>query len=234
MINNEIQPTMICSCKLTAQMRKRLYWVGRLVGGQYEQVIINQPEDKGIALKDILESGDTERLRSYCITATYSRACPEDYFNHGQRQLIFKSSVQIGKLGKGGQGNRVYHSSGKSICLSASSGGIGGKTGLYEIKGCAMRGRNIVDGKRKDILGSKTEQRLEFRNDDKINCLTTVSKDSLVAVKDIVRKLTPIECERLQGYPDNYTEGISNSQRYKALGNSFTVPAIKHILNHIY
>ncbi len=49
----------------------------------------------------------------------------------------------------------------------------------------------------------------------------------------MVRKLTPIECERLQGFPDNYTEGVSQTQRYKALGNSFTVPVIKHILKSI-
>lgn len=47
------------------------------------------------------------------------------------------------------------------------------------------------------------------------------------------RKLTPIECERLQGFPDNYTSGVSNTQRYKALGNSFTVPVIEHILNKL-
>ena len=44
------------------------------------------------------------------------------------------------------------------------------------------------------------------------------------------RKLTPIECERLQTIPDNYTEGVSNSQRYKMLGNSWTVDVICHIL----
>lgn len=46
-----------------------------------------------------------------------------------------------------------------------------------------------------------------------------------------VRRLTPIECERLQGLPDNYTEGVSNTQRYKMLGNGFTVPIISHILS---
>ena len=219
-----VQPIMICSSKLTAQMRKRLYWAGELQeGGTYKKVDIEQPEDKGIVLKDIIESGDTERLKSYCVTATYSRACPEDYFNHGQRQLIFKSSVQLGKIGKGGQGNRVYDSRGKSICLSANSGGLGSKTGLYEIKGCAVRGRYKNNS-------NETEQKLEIREDEKINCLTTVSKDSLVVVKDMVRKLTPTECERLQGYPDFYSEGVSQTQRYKALGNSFTVPVIKHIL----
>jgi DNA (cytosine-5)-methyltransferase 3A len=172
-----VEPIMINSALLTAQMRKRLYWTNI--------PNIQQPEDKGIVLKDIIESEDTEKLKSYCITATYSRACPKDYFNHGQRQLIFKSSVKVGTIGKGGQGDRIYSIDAKSVCLSANGGGRGAKTGLYEIK-------------------------------------------------DIVRKLTPIECERLQGFLDNYSEGASNTQRYKALGNSFTVPVIKHILQNLF
>jgi len=47
------------------------------------------------------------------------------------------------------------------------------------------------------------------------------------------RKLTPIECERLQTVPDNYTEGVSNTQRYKMLGNGWTVDVIAHILKNI-
>ena len=50
---------------------------------------------------------------------------------------------------------------------------------------------------------------------------------------DKIRKLTPIECERLQTVPDNYTEGVSNTQRYKMLGNGWTVDVIAHILGHI-
>ncbi|HNI28421.1 MAG TPA: DNA (cytosine-5-)-methyltransferase [Leptospiraceae bacterium] len=46
-----------------------------------------------------------------------------------------------------------------------------------------------------------------------------------------IRKLTPIECERLQTVPDNYTEGVSNTQRYKMLGNGWTVDVIAHILS---
>lgn len=51
----------------------------------------------------------------------------------------------------------------------------------------------------------------------------------------MVRKLTPLECERLQTFPDNYTkvDGISNTQRYKMLGNGFTADVIAHILGHI-
>lgn len=47
------------------------------------------------------------------------------------------------------------------------------------------------------------------------------------------RKLIPIECERLQGLPDNYTDGISNTQRYKCLGNAFNVEVVAHILSFI-
>ena len=50
--------------------------------------------------------------------------------------------------------------------------------------------------------------------------------------KYILRKLTPIECERLQTLPENYTEGVSDSQRYKMIGNGWTVDTIKWILNH--
>lgn len=223
-----VEPILINSSLLTAQHRKRLYWCGALQeDGSYKKVEIEQPQDKGILLKDILEDGDTEKLKSYCITATYSRACPKDYFEHGQRQLVFKKPVKVGHFNKGGQGDRVYSSDGKSVCLSANGGGRGAKTGLYEIKGCAIRGRYKDDSK-------ETQQTLEIREDEKTNCLTSVSKDSLVQIKDMVRKLTPTECARLQGYPDFYHNGISNSQAYKCYGNSFTVPVIKHILQHLF
>ena len=47
--------------------------------------------------------------------------------------------------------------------------------------------------------------------------------------KFLIRKLTLVECERLQTLPDNYTAGVSNTQRYKALGNGWTVDVIAHI-----
>jgi len=50
---------------------------------------------------------------------------------------------------------------------------------------------------------------------------------------DCIRKFDPVECERLQTLPDNYTEGISNTQRYKSIGNGWTVDVIVHILKNI-
>ena len=51
--------------------------------------------------------------------------------------------------------------------------------------------------------------------------------------KTNVRRLTPIECERLQTLPDNYTEGISDTQRYKCIGNGWTVDVIAHIFKYL-
>ena len=59
------------------------------------------------------------------------------------------------------------------------------------------------------------------------------ARRQIVYIKDSHRKLTPLECERLQTLPDNYTEEVSNTQRYKMLGNGFTVDVIAHILKGI-
>jgi DNA (cytosine-5)-methyltransferase 1 len=48
-----------------------------------------------------------------------------------------------------------------------------------------------------------------------------------------VRRLTPTECERLQGFPDGWTDGQSDSARYKQLGNAVAVPVVKWIMNRI-
>ncbi len=71
---------------------------------------------------------------------------------------------------------------------------------------------------------------------EKCNCLTTtnqyfqyIGKIDLPDGEYIARKLTPIECERLQTLPDNYTDCISDTQRYKSIGNGWTVDVITHI-----
>ena len=74
------------------------------------------------------------------------------------------------------------------------------------------------------------------RNDNKMNCLTStfsIKEHTLIDEKLYYRKLTPIECERLQTVPDNYTEGVSNTQRYKMLGNGWTVNVIAHIFKNL-
>lgn len=59
------------------------------------------------------------------------------------------------------------------------------------------------------------------------------SQGQIVFHNDSIRKLTPIECERLQTLPDNWTDCVSNTQRYKSIGNGWTIDVIAHILKHI-
>ena len=71
--------------------------------------------------------------------------------------------------------------------------------------------------------------------DGKSACLTANMYKGVPygVIKELKRRLTPIECERLQSVPDNYTEGVSNTQRFKMLGNGWTIDVIAHILNEI-
>lgn len=73
----------------------------------------------------------------------------------------------------------------------------------------------------------------EYNGTEKANSMTTVQTDSMVSIDNVIRKLTPLECERLQTLPDNYTEWVSNTQRYKGIGNGWTVDVIAHIFSFI-
>lgn len=96
------------------------------------------------------------------------------------------------------------------------------------------RGRKLtLDGSKRDDKKGILIRGYEVRPDGKTCTLTTVQKDNYITEDYVIRKLTPIECERLQTLPDNYTEGVSNTQRYKMLGNGWTVSVIQHLLEEL-
>ena len=128
---------------------------------------------------------------------------------------------------------RVYSPDGKSPTVNTCQGGN------REPKVVCGRyvGRYKIDGVRQDHKGSiagKSKQMLELRKDEKTNNLSTVQKDSVLTKDNVYwRKLTPLEAERLQTVPDNYTNHVSNTQRYKMLGNGWTVEVICHIFKNM-
>ena len=225
-----VNKILINSSLVSAQNRRRFYWSN--IDG------ITQPEDKQIVLKDILEDGLTDREKSHCIDANYFKGGNlKSYFEKHRRQLVFSKSemchVADADLKGHAYNRRVYSDEGKSPSLCASSGGNLEPKVL--VKGGRIVGRRLDEnGTRKDHDKSiKPVQKLEVRTDDKTNCLTTVTKDSVLVENMTWRKLTPLEAERLQTVPDNYTEGVSNTQRYRMLGNGFTVDVIAHILKEV-
>ena len=61
----------------------------------------------------------------------------------------------------------------------------------------------------------------------------TAQIDAMVRATSVVRRLTPTECERLQGFPDGWTDGQADSHRYKQMGNAVAVPVVEWIINRI-
>ena len=79
-----VEPVLINSALVSVQNRQRLYWVGkRNPDGTYSQVPVEQPEDRGILLRDILESGIAWREKSYTLKANYSKTSDASYFDGG-------------------------------------------------------------------------------------------------------------------------------------------------------
>lgn len=166
-----VEPIEINSALVSAQTRKRLYWTNI--------PNIEQPKDKKIMLKDVIEGEGikVDREKSFAIIASIGRTTPREYFYKNQGQMVFVDRD-------------------KAYCIDAN---------YYK----GANWQQYISKARRQLV-------IEFINNNYL-----------------VRKLTPIECERLQTLPDNYTEGISNSQRYKCLGNSFTVDVIAHIFKSL-
>ena len=72
------------------------------------------------------------------------------------------------------------------------------------------------------------------KKDGTTYCLEPHNLQAVEGVQPNIRRLTPVECERLQGFPDGWTEGQSDTQRYKQCGNAVSVPVIKAIIEKIY
>lgn len=307
-----VPPMMIDAKLLSAQSRRRLFWVGRFEDGRYVQVDIPQPQDRGILLKDILEK---EVDQSFYVLRGMEFPAKEAANSEGQG-LVFAGGVAGTKDWAGDDkmlsrnfqpGNRVYSDEGKALAISANPvGQTGGATPLYMTRSGYQTNDSVPEiGQAKRVYGEggkspppnswaplvrdvnghkeiwvkaengktirlpvdndlavfkevRTEEGKRLRREgrlttgedhtkrdanskeyvtvsgEKANCVTTgLNAEHYVAIKTDIRRLTPIECERLMSLPDNYTEGISKAQRYKVLGNGFSVAVVEHILRSI-
>jgi DNA-cytosine methyltransferase len=129
---------------------------------------------------------------------------------------------------------RMLTKDGKTHCIDAnyykgSSVEHSIEKGVRTQVGVSIRGHKI---------GEEWVNKVEHRKDDKVSALTQSFAGKLALVGELenkevkrIRKLTPLECERLQSLPDGYTSGISATQRYKCLGNAFNCEVIKFILS---
>jgi DNA (cytosine-5)-methyltransferase 3A len=180
-----------------------------------------------------------DREKSHCIDANYWKGGNfKSYFEKHRRQLVFEAlaeyhvpfdkTLQImdkevarGKVGyfnADSQANRVYYIHDKAVTLCGDAGGGSAKMGQY-LFGCITPDRV-----------NKRQNGQRFSEGKKFYTLTAQDQHGIL-IEGYIRKLTPMECERLQTVPEDYTNHVSNTQRYKMLGNGMTVDVIAHILN---
>lgn len=108
----------------------------------------------------------------------------------------------------------------------------------FDFKGLQLSEKAWAYLNRSSPKWSNGKRRLDIYDnklDKKSQCLTANMYKGVPygVISELNRRWSPLECERLQTLPDNYTEGVSNTQRYKMLGNGWTVDAIAHILKNI-
>lgn len=139
--------------------------------------------------------------------------------------------ITIGNTNPSGRGmnGRICSILGKSYTLTCNKG-EGIKTGIHQLTDC------IEIDKQSYVFACHSPDRLKkkqngqrFNEGNKSYTLTTVDTHGILK-GGYIRKLHPIECERLQTLDDGFSEGISNTQRYKVLGNGWTVDVIVHLL----
>jgi len=205
-----VNPIEINSSLVSAQNRRRLYWtnIGMIPGGLFGdlQSIIQQPKDKGILLKDVIEEDVDDK---YFLSKKMI-----DTFTGNSKKMEMK-------------GNGFRFSPIKDVEVKTKT--ITTKEGNRMDNNYISTPHDILDNGKtigKEIKKAHTLLSRDYKG------FTTYGSNGVV-VNERVRRLTPVECERLQTVKDNYTDHVSDTQRYKMLGNGWTVDVISHILNYI-
>ena len=199
-----VKPIMINSALLSAQNRQRLYWtnIGLEPQGLFGdlETTIQQPKDKGILLKDIL---DLEVDKKYFL----SDKMINGFLAHNKRHIEEKN--QTGFNWKPTEGYK------KAACLRANAA-LAATDNSVIVHNMQPRSGDPTKGGTGHLTGT-----------------LCTNAESFAKIDSSIRRLTPLECERLQTVNDNYTAHVSDSQRYRMLGNGWTVDVIVHILSYL-
>ena len=186
-----VEPIFINSSLVSAQSRQRYYWTNI--------PNVEQPKDRNIFLKDILEDDAEEPMLSN-IYGGFGEKKPRV---HTDKSVTIRTAAGGGHIPSVTLKNKSANKQGKAYALTHS----------YN----SAVAWNSIERKQRTMVPVCETNKIHPNVYDK--CL--------------YRKLTPLECERLQTVPDNYTNHVSNTQRYKMLGNGWTIEVIAHILKNM-
>lgn len=246
----------INSALVSAQNRKRIYWTNIRVReeGLFGELHsdIPQPEDRGILLKDILEDNVDEKyyLTDEVVGNLIEHKRRHEALGNGFGAKFHEGEDKMGALKVGGRGFDDL------ICCAMRGRGENneqqlepqpsGKTNtltsvqkdnlVMQINPDFMLYEGVDFRKNYAVIGDGYEQdnRAYYENGKSGTLdLKSESRQKVLMNNARIRRLTPVECERLQTVEDNYTSCVSDTQRYKMLGNGWTVEVIAHIFRHI-
>ena len=245
-VRDDVKLYAINSEDFSAQSRKRLYWTDLNVDMDYEKcldtvedILETEVDDKyfiepkreviilnnEVKRKKIGYVGmDSQGYGIYKIHDKSITVCANSGGigrNTGLYAVPHKR--KLGYIGCDSQANRIYNIDNKSVTICGEAGGLGAKTGLYAMP-CLTVNRL-----------TKRQNGRRFKPPKSKFYTLTAQDQHGVLIDNHIRKLTPVECERLQTLPDFYTEGekISDNMRLRMLGNGWTVKVIEHILKNI-
>jgi DNA-cytosine methyltransferase len=201
-----VYPVRINSSLVVAQMRDRYYWTNIKTKQTMFDIVtdIEQPKDKNILLKDILENGYSDKPKSRALLESDERPVVQQhkaahrYFNSGFTTLVFKDEQTFVRVKEATTIGFVDIANNEGVDLSYPTS----KT---------RRGRSMKD---------------------KSNCLLR-NNEYFIFQGGELRYFTQTELERLQGFPDGYTSILTRSKAASLLGDGWTLPIIEHIFSFI-
>jgi DNA (cytosine-5)-methyltransferase 3A len=225
------EAVLINSALVSAQNRQRLYWVGkRNADGTYSKVNVEQPEDRGILLKDVLDSAVAMREKGHAVIASAGRTTEREYFTKNQGNMVAEPiNCTADRKAKTVSASYAYKGDGEGSL----------KSELFPDNPIKQTSNYVgyaiefdENGKPIKAIGKDGKQITVYEVSN--GQITIKGKQYSIKLKDgyyIIRKLTVTECKRLQTVPEWYDFScVSNSQAYKMLGNGWTCEVIAHLI----
>ena len=212
-----VEPVLINSALVSAQNRQRLYWAGkRNQDGTYSQVAVEQPVDRGILLRDILESGVCWREKAYTLKANYANAGAVNGVDGGHFPATMAAEpVRIGTIENDAKNQafdsqqyRVYSPDGKAVTLCGNGGGLGAKTGLYAVP-VPEPVNETVDGKAQCLRATYYKDGIRNLVGNTVDRKTCVAIPVPAAGRIVGRRINE------QGHRDDYNETIPHFQYFE-------------------
>ena len=211
-----VEPVLINSALVSAQNRQRLYWAGkRNQDGTYSQVAVEQPVDRGILLRDILESGVCWKEKGYALLSTTGGTTVGGTVTGHQRNGAAEP-VRIGEIESAAAETRfdtskqykVYSPDGKATALCGNGGGAGAKTGLYAVP-VPEPVNETVDGKAQCLRATYYKDGIRNLVGNTVDRKTCVAIPVPAAGRIVGRRINE------QGHRDDYNEAIPHFQYFE-------------------